>query len=191
MNYDRTYVNCWSRDGQSLLVTVPAPGMGWDLSVIPLAGDHTPWMFLSTKFDESFASLSPDGKWLAYISNETGTNQLYVRPFPRGDGKWQISTDRSSITSWSSDGKTLYFDSPEGIMGVPITGAHTLTAGQPHVVLKGYRGVQVESAVSYDIATDGQHILVTKPKEGEEMLQQINVVLNLFQEIQNKAVLAK
>jgi len=183
MNYDRTYVNSWSRDGSMLFATVPQQGMGWDLWVLPLNDDRKPWAFLSTRFDEAFPSLSPDGKWIAYVSNEAGSSQVYVRPFPRGEGKWQISTDVASTTQWSGDGKLLFYGTTSGIMSVPITGTQSLTAGQPRVVLKGYRGVNVESAMSYDISPDAHSILVTRPKEGEGVFQEINVVLNWFDDI--------
>ncbi|TLY31953.1 MAG: hypothetical protein E6K56_04130, partial [Ignavibacteria bacterium] len=139
----------------------------------------------------SAASLSPDGKWLAYVSNETGLVQLYVRPFPRGEGKWQISMDVAMRVDWSADGKTLFYGTPNTITAVPIAGARSLTAGQPHVILKDYHGVNVESEVSYDIAPDGKSILVTQPKEGEGTYQQINVVLNWFEEIKKTVTAGK
>jgi Tol biopolymer transport system component/predicted Ser/Thr protein kinase len=184
MDYDRTYVNCWSHDGSSLIVTVPHQGMGWDLCVVPVTGDRKPWMFLSTKFDESFASLSPDGKWLAYLSNETGSPQVYVRPFPRGVGKWQISSEFSTRADWSPDGRTLYFGSAKGIMAMPITGTQTLTTGAPVILLKDYRGAALESGVTYDVSPDGKHILVTRPREGDGSPTQIDLVMNWFDEIE-------
>ncbi|MFN0159259.1 MAG: protein kinase domain-containing protein [Bacteroidota bacterium] len=188
--HDRTYLSCWSRDGSMLFGTVPQQGMGWDLWLIPLTGDRTPKVLLSTKFDEAFASLSPDGKWLAYLANETGSSQVYVRPFPQGSGKWQISVNGGNKVDWSEDGRTLYFGTPSEIMFVSIVGTHTLTTGQPQVLIRDYPWLNVESAISYDIAPDGKHILVAKPRD-EEKLQQINVVMNWFDEINNTVASGK
>ncbi len=133
-----------------------------------------------------------------FLRTENGSPTFQMKPerlrsmFGRfrgvmANGKSQ--RERASITSWAADGKTLYYDGPEGIMAVSIAGTHSLTTGQARVLLKGYRGIQAESAVSYDISTDGQHILLTKAKEGAETFQQINVVLNWFDEIQSKITL--
>ena len=188
LNFDRNYVNCWSRDGSTLIVTVPQEGMGWDLLAVPVSGDQGPWTVLSTKFDESFASLSPDGKWMAYICNETGTAQVYVRPFPHGEGKWQISTDAATRPEWSADGRTLYYSTQRTIMAVPVQGLRTLTAGQPRVFVRDYHGVSVESAVSFNVLADGKHVLVTTQKTGDEVSQQINVVVNWFDEIRSRVL---
>ena len=99
--------------------------------------------------------------------------------------------DVAMRVDWSADGKTLFYGTPNTITAVPIAGARSLTAGQPHVILKDYHGVNVESAVSYDIAPDGKSILVTQPKEGEGTYQQINVVLNWFEEIKKTVTAGK
>ena len=194
LNCDRNYVNCWSRDGSTLIVTVPQQGKGWDLCAIPVYGDHAPRIFLSTKFDESVGSLSPDGRWLAYLSTETGGEGLYVRPFPHGDGKWQIATDLPAVPAWpiwSSDGKTLYYMSNQGIMALAIAGTTSLIPGQPRVFLKGFRVEAVESGVSYGITLDNQHILATMRNDGSDEHQQINVVLGWFDEIRNTVASGK
>lgn len=183
VDYDRTYVNCWSRDGSTLILMAAGKGAGWDLIALPLHGDRKPSVFLATKFDEMTASLSPDGKWLAYVSNETGTTQVYVRPFPGGGGKWQISTNLSSEPRWSGDGKTLYFQSQLALMAVSISTTPSLLIGPLQVALKEFPRLAVESGISYDLTPDGRHFLVTKVREGAEALQQINVVLNWFDDL--------
>jgi hypothetical protein len=76
-------------------------------------------------------------------------------------------------------------------MGVAIAGTQAITAGEPQMVLKGYIGAQVESSVTFDIAPDGVHILVTKPKDGDETLQKVNIVMNWFGEVRNKVASGK
>jgi serine/threonine-protein kinase len=181
--YDRTYVNCWTPDGSMLVVTVPQRRIGWDLMVLPLTGGRKPWKFLSTKSDEWVASLSPNGKWLAYISNETGVSQVFVRPFPGGTGQWQISADQAFETHWSIDGKMLYYNTGHSIMAVPIEATQSLVAGQASVLLKDYRPLSIESGITFDVSPDGLHLLVTKSQDTEEAPLQIDVVLNWTDEI--------
>jgi Tol biopolymer transport system component len=98
----------WSRDGRFLVSWVSTPPSG-HLWLLPLAGDRKPSPLLQTPFSESHPRISPDGRWLAYESTESGINEVYVRPFPSGAGKWQISTNGGVRPAWSSDSKELYF----------------------------------------------------------------------------------
>ncbi len=189
--YDRTYLTCWSRDGSTLIFTGTGNGVGWDLIALRLDGDRKPIPILATRFDESVASLSPDGKWLAYISNETGVSQVYVRPYPAGNGKWQISTETGLEPRWSGDGKTLFYQAGPGMMAAPISFTQSLDIGQRKSVLKELPNLSLESGVTYDLSPDGQHILVTKVQEGNEVFQQIGIVLNWFDEIKTASAQAK
>jgi len=179
----RTYVNGWSSDGSTLLLSVPGSGTGWDIYTLPLNGDKQLHPWLATKFDEYQASVSPDGKWIAYRAREGGVGEVYVRPYPRGDGKWQVSTGGANEAHWSPDGKTLYYARPGAITAVPIDGSHSFTMGRPHVVLQGFDWIPIESAETFDISPDGRHILITRAKEGSEAPGQINVVQNWFDEL--------
>ena len=178
----RFYVDCWSHDG-SLLVLDRATGTGSDIYVLPLKGDRKPFPFLDTKFDEWQGALSPDGKWLAYVSNETGNYQVYIQPFPNGGGKWQVSAEEGFEPHWSPDGSTLYYITYGGMMSASIEKRGALTVGKPKVLFGNYRRLPLDTGISYDMAPDGQHFLTTRAKEGEEGLQQINIVLNWFDEI--------
>ena len=96
----------WSPDGK-LLVYWQLGGAG-DIWYVPLTGEKKPIPILQTPFAEVFAQVSPDGKWLAYQSNETGRAEIYIKPFPEGPGKWQVSTDGGIWPRWRRDGKGLY-----------------------------------------------------------------------------------
>ena len=191
VDYDRTYLTCWSRDGSTLIFTGTRTGVGWDVVSLRLDGDRKPSPILSTKFDESVGSLSPDGKWLAYISNESGRSQVYVRPFPAGSGKWQISTETGEEPRWSGDGKTLFYGTATGLMAASINPTQAFDIGQRRVVLKEFPHLALESSVSFDLAPDGRHFLVTKVQEGNEIFQQIGIVLNWFDEVKAIAAQAK
>ena len=99
----------WSRDARFIIYGVIDPNTSWDLWVLPLDGDRTPFPFLQSKFDESQAQFSPNGKWVAYTSNESGRVEVNVRPFPVAAGNWQVSTGGGEQPRWRSDGKELFY----------------------------------------------------------------------------------
>jgi eukaryotic-like serine/threonine-protein kinase len=124
----------WSRDGRYLITmtTSQNPKTGNDIWVLPLLGDRKPFPYLQTEFAEFFARLSPDGKWLAYTSNESGHEDVYVVGFPGHTGKWQISTTGGSRPVWSRDNRELYFlDADRKIAAVEIKSGATFQAGAP------------------------------------------------------------
>ena len=90
-NLDK-YPTSWSPDGRFILYSSFGGPTGNDLFVLPLSGDRKPFPFLQTQFNEAFGQFSPDGRWVAYASNESGRNEVYVAPFPGPGGKWQVST---------------------------------------------------------------------------------------------------
>ena len=183
----RTYVNSWTGDGSTLLLSVPGAGTGWDIHTLPLNGDRQLHPWLATKFDEYQASVSPDGRWLAYRARESGVGEVYVRPYPSGDGKWQVSTGGANEVHWSPDGRTLYYGRPGAIAAVPIDGGHSFTMGRPHIVLQGFDWIPVESAQTFDLSPDRKHILIIRAKEGSEAPSQINVVQNWFDELKTNS----
>ena len=132
----------WSRDGRYLVYTSTSPKTGIDIWVLPMQGDGTstgkPITFLQTGNAEGIARLSPDSRWMAYVSNETGRNEVYVQPFPASGGKWQISTNGGTQPRWRGDGEELYYVGPGSrpqhltMMAVSITATgNTLRAGVP------------------------------------------------------------
>lgn len=178
----RVYLNHWSRDGKFLLVDNLTKNSQSDMLVIPLTGDKTPWKYLDTPRDEYESSLSPNGKWVSYLSDEAGSYQIYVRSFPEKEGKWQISNDVAEEPRWSPDGKILYYRKSSQIMAVPVTTDNTFSAGVPVVILKSFPAQNVDSGISYDITSDGQYFVTTQPAKGVSY-KNISVVLNWTDEI--------
>jgi hypothetical protein len=158
---------------------------GGDILLLPLTGDRRSRPLLNSRFDESNAAISPDGRWLAYISNESGTDQVYVRPFPQGSGKWQISPDGGFGFTWSTDGKTLFYQSQSELRAVAIDGSRSLVVGATRVVSKNVLRFLVESRICFDPMPDGKHLLYSRPTGDGDANQQINVVLNWFDEFQH------
>jgi Tol biopolymer transport system component len=165
----------WSADGRFLMYTSFDPATKFDLWVVPMTGDGTPAIFLKTPFDERSGVFSPDGRWVAYQSDESGQLEIYVRPFvlPGSNGaaadvdvgQWQVSIAGGSYPVWRADGKELYFLSPAGgMMAVPIavSGA-TFEPGTP-VRLFPTRiqgGGADPVGRQYDVARDGRFLINT------------------------------
>src|SRR4029453_6511164 len=114
------YISSWSGDGKYLLYADTANAN--DLWIVPVDGDRKATVFLSTNFNEGEGAFAPDGRWIAYQSNESGRMEVYVRP-GSGAGKWQISEGAGGSPRWSGDGRRLFFRDNEGIMAVPIAAA--------------------------------------------------------------------
>src|ERR1043166_8336253 len=99
----------WSSDGRFLLFRRIDPQTGQDLWVVSIVGDKKPFPFLKTPFDERDGQFSPDGKWIAYQSNESGRFEVYVRPFPDPGESFQISTNGGSQVRWNKNGREIFY----------------------------------------------------------------------------------
>ena len=153
----------WSRDGRYILYREVAPGTtGMDLWALPLDGPtaYKPFPVVKTSFNEGGGRFSPDGKWLAYNSNETGTSQIYVQAFPApasGSGrKWQVSHDGGQEMRWRADGRELYWVTPGGkIMLAEIqAGPSGVQSGTPRELLTA--PIYTATSGSFDVTSDGQ-----------------------------------
>ena len=99
----------WSRDGRFLLYVTNSRTTNNDIWVLPLAGDRKPYPFLQTEASENWAAFSPDGKWVAYSSTDTGTIEVYVSPFPSNGKRWRVSADGGSQARWRRDGSEIFY----------------------------------------------------------------------------------
>jgi len=122
----------WSRDGRFLLYTSDNPKTKSDLWVLPMEGDRKPHPYLETEFNEGLGQFSPDGHWVAYVSDESGRMEVYVQSFPAAKGKWQISTAGGLQPRWRRDDKELfYIASNRELMAVEVKTAGQFEAGVP------------------------------------------------------------
>jgi dipeptidyl aminopeptidase/acylaminoacyl peptidase len=164
----------WSRDGR--YIVAEQGGNTGGIWVPPQFGDKKPFAYGHSGFRETLAKLSPDGKWLAYGSNESKRNEIYVVSFPTPEGKFQISTDGGRIPVWSRDGRELYFISADNkMMAVKInTAGGKFQAGVPQPLFDVH---MVESvAPNFDISKDGRFLIPTVV--GEASNAPMTVVLN-------------
>jgi len=169
----------WSPDGANLAFDERKPSAERDIWVLPREGEPSP--FLVTPFDESSPAFSPDGKWLAYVSDESGRSEVYVQPFPGPGAKWPISTDGGTEPAWSPDGRELYFRSGDALVAVPLTPGVEFRSGRPQPVFQS-RYETIDGARNYDVAPDKQSFVAIR-NEGLSETDQFNVVLNWFAEL--------
>lgn len=171
-------LNDWSRDGRYLLYQEGDPTTRSDLWALPLFGDRQPIRLLASPFAELAGAFSPDGRWFAYFSNESGTSQVYIQSFPPSGTKWQVSTVRGSAPRWSPDGKTLYFDQTGTLMAVDLIelSRERFKASAPRPLFTGLRALGPHN---YDLSPDGRRFLIiTSPSNVIGALQPITVSFN-------------
>jgi hypothetical protein len=130
---------------------------------------------------------SPDGRWLAYSSNETGRSEVYVRGYPLPGGKWQISTEGGTEPVWNRNGRELFYRNGNRVMAVDIVASATFSAGKPQVLFEGPYEPTLMTNANYDVSLDGRRFLMLKASAPEEeALTQINVVLNWFEDLRRR-----
>jgi serine/threonine-protein kinase len=156
-----------------------------DIGMVRLEGEGEPELLLATSFDEHTPKLSPDDRWLAYVSNESGRDEIFVTRFPTTDGKWQISTEGGREPMWSRDGRELFYRNGEKMMVVDVS-AEVDKAGAPTLLFEGPYDVKIGSGASnYDVTPDGQGFVMIRTPETSESTgtTQITLVLNWFEEL--------
>jgi serine/threonine protein kinase/Tol biopolymer transport system component len=176
----------WSPDGRLLSFLEVNPATGYDIWILRLS-DHKELPFLKTPFNESVPRFSHDGRWLAYISNESGRYEVYVQPYPGPGGKWQISTEGGTEPVWNPNGRELFYRTGNKLMAVDIATQPGFSAGKPRMLFEGQYRPTPLSNPNYDVSPDGQRFLLVKPSEQEQAAPtQINVVLNWFEELKRR-----
>jgi serine/threonine-protein kinase len=190
--------NSLSRDGKILTVAV-AKGLitpataHLDIGILSMEDDRKWKPLLQEKYLTTQPEISPDGRWMAYLSDESGRNEIYVRSFPEVDkGKWQVSTSGGSAPRWSADGRELFYLSSENsVMAIEVKTQPTFSLGVPRILFKSiYSGQTTSSGTPWDISPDGKRLLMLKePGTGASIEggpRKINIVLNWFEELKQR-----
>jgi Tol biopolymer transport system component len=178
----------WSPDGQLLAFIEVFSGIERENEIWVLRlSDRKDQPFLQTSFSLLDPRFSPDGHWLAYVANESGSAEVYVQPYPGPGGRWQISTEGGREPVWNPNGRELFYRNGNKMMAVEIATQHGFSAGKPRMLFEGQYALGPATTSNYDVSPDGQRFLMVKPAEQEQVPKtQINVVLNWFEELKRR-----
>jgi serine/threonine-protein kinase len=186
----------WHPSGKYLAYQEPGVEAGYDVFLVPVEGDVAtgglkagePTAFLNSSFNEWQAAFSPDGQWLAYSSNETGRDEVYVRPVPGPGGTWQVSTEGGSWPTWSRKSSEIFYEALDGRLMVASYEARgdafnaarpRLWSDTPVLDVRGFR--------TFDLHPDGQRVAVLQPAAGEPKRNHVVLFLNFFDELRRLA----
>jgi serine/threonine-protein kinase len=170
----------WSPDGQ-LLALRETTSSSLDISILNLKTRELQ-PFLASRFNEWGPAFSPDGRWIAYTSDESGQYEVYVQPWPSTGGKWQVSRTAGGNEEpvWSKDGRELFYRNGRRWMAVPISALPAFSAGPPQLLFQGdYLNV---SGLEYGVSSDGKRFLVLQPADTSPPTE-LCVVVNWFEEL--------
>jgi dipeptidyl aminopeptidase/acylaminoacyl peptidase len=189
---DPQFTGCWSPDGKTLAFTQFGDGndssSGNDIWVLTLEGERRPRLFLRTPFNEYGPEFSPDGRWLAYVSNESGRNEVYIQPFPGPGSKRQISTEGGVSPVWARKVPELFYRHGDKVMVVTITLQPEFTAGVPRLLFAGkYEETgRSDEPRNYDVTLDGQGFVMIKAGERPSTPYQVIVALEWLDELRRR-----
>jgi serine/threonine-protein kinase len=180
----------WTSDMRTLAFVETGTTTGYDVMALSLDGDRRPRPILQTRFDEAYPEFSPDGRYLAYTSDESGANEVYVQPYPGPGPRIQISNEGGFAPAWSQDRRELFYvmSTASGIrmMAVPITTTPSFTAGTPRKLFEGRYRTQTVTR-GYDVTADGRRFFFTQNKERPPVrATQMILVQNWFEELKAK-----
>ena len=183
----------WSPDGKILLYTTVSPQTKTDLLWRERRANGSlgdPVVFLRTGFQEAAAQFSPDGRWVAYVSDESGRNDVYVRDFPGGENKRQVSLNGGAAPRWRSDGREIFYTAQTSLMAVNVTPGHAFSSGTPaRLFEKRYLRPAGEGGPplnpQFDVSADGKRFVIFDRPGGEQPLS-IHVVHNWFEEYRSR-----
>ena len=195
--FAQIFPSSWSGDGKTLVLTGNffADGRAnYDIGILDPEGDSKYKPLLKEKHNESQPQVSPNGHWMAYVSNESGQAQIYVRPFPEADaGCWQVSMSGGNSPLWSRDGHELFYRSGDAVMAVPVETEPSFSFETPKPLFRrAFRRSTSTSANQWDVSPDGKFLMIKDTGVTAPTLEnalRINIVLNWFEELKEKVPL--
>jgi serine/threonine-protein kinase len=181
------YANAWSPDGKVLIYTTTSDRIGgvdtWLFRLDNGMNDRKTEPFINTPHSEWSAKFSPNGRWVAYLSDEMGQAEVYVRPYPERDPKIPISTGGGVEPVWARDGRELFYRNGDKMMVVSITVEPTFIPSKPEMLFEGQYRLSAPGYPYYDVAPDGQRFVMIKASGVRSAPTYVNVVLNWFEEL--------
>jgi Tol biopolymer transport system component len=169
----------WSADGSLVAIDEQNPDTNYDIALLQLTdpGHLDPW--LATPFAEGAAVFSPDGRWIAFDSNETGQDEVYVRAYRGSTGKWLVSSGGGTRARWRGDGRELFYRNGNKVMAVDIGLLSEPRIGKPHELFSG------DFLVDYDVTADGRRFVMIRRPQATPITH-INVVTGLFENLKSR-----
>ena len=175
----------WSPNGQQLAFYERKATGDRDIWVLPLEGGRTPTPFITSPPDERAPRFSPDGHWLAYVSDESRQDDVYVRGYPGPGAQLKVSSDGGTEPVWSSDGRELFYRNGSQMMAVTVQTSPTFSAGPPRFLFNGPFYLSEIGNANFDVAADGQSFVMIRTAERTAETN-LNIVLNWFQELKER-----
>lgn len=176
-----------SPDGKTLLFGITPEGR-LAIQALSLDGSNKIQPFLQSTFNLAGAQFSPDGRWVAYSSDESGRREVYVQPFPGPGGKWMVSTEGGQYLRWAPNGREIFYRIEDKMMAVPVQTQPAFKAGTPHML---FQSTSYLGLTNYDVAPDGQHFVMIKQEESATAPKELNVILNWPEELKRRAPTGK
>jgi len=176
------FPSSWSRDQKTLAFVQTDDANRWGIWLLALDQERRARPLLQSGFNLFFPKISPDGRWLAYVSDETGRREVYVQPFPGLGAKWQISTEGGMAPSWEPHGRELYYRNDTKMMAVAIETRPAFAAGAPRLLFSGpyHTG-------AYSVAPDGRFIMI-EPVRSNASSTEITIVNNWSEELKRRVL---
>jgi serine/threonine-protein kinase len=172
----------FSPDGKALAYWEIDPETGRDIWILPLEGEQTPIPFLVTRYNERAPVFSPDGRWMTYISDESGRDEVYVRPYPGPGGQTTVSTEGGVEPIWAPNGRRLFYRNADRMMVASVETEPTFSVSKPTILFEGRYERGVTGNLSYDVAPEGDRFLMIQPR-GVRAKASFRVVLNWFDDV--------
>ncbi len=170
----------WTPDGREVIFSRDSKETGIDLYAVAVEGDHKPRPLVVAPFDQTQANVSPDGKWLAYVSDESGQDEVFVQAMNDPNSRAQISSETGHVPRWARSGNELFFLTTDGIMSVKFAPGNTINPGKPVKLFEDKR-----TWSGYDVAADGRFVVAVEADE-KGTGTHINVVLHWFDELKQE-----
>ncbi len=177
------YPFSWAPDGKTLALVSVSPTTLQDIRMLSVDTPGTSAPFVETQFREGAPVFSPDGKWIAYVSDESGRFEIYVRPFPGPGEKWPISLEGGNEPVWPRHGKELFYRAGDAVMAVDIDTSATFSAGTPHKLFDTPYERSIALWPNFDATPDGQRLLMIKRGNAAPAASHANIVLNWTDEL--------
>jgi eukaryotic-like serine/threonine-protein kinase len=176
---NRLWPNVWTGDNRTLIYVEDPPSDDFQIFVLRRDGEWRSQRLTHGPGANGFPNLSRDGRWLAFMSDETGRNEVYVDAFPALDSHYQVTVEGGREPVFSRDGRDLFYRSGSRMFAVPVDAGRTFSAGKP---VRLFEGPFVREVLDYDVAPDGRFLMI-RPSEEEQAPAHLNVVLNWVDEL--------